>query len=145
MLLVDTNVCIDILRGREATIRTRFADALAAGAEIGLSVLVRYELEVGALKSAEPARARAKLDLFLKAPMTSVGIEVDDVRAAAALRAKLENAGRRIGPIDTLLAGQALARGARLVTSNVREFERVDALRVVHASARWADERRAPA
>lgn len=35
-----------------------------------------------------------------------------------------------IGPIDTLIAGQTLARDLTLVTRNTREFLRVDGLRV---------------
>ena len=39
-------------------------------------------------------------------------------------------AGGGIGPYDVLIAGQALARGLTLVTHNVREFGRVEGLRV---------------
>jgi tRNA(fMet)-specific endonuclease VapC len=35
-----------------------------------------------------------------------------------------------IGPFDTLIAGQALARGMTLVTANMREFSRVEGLRL---------------
>ena len=41
------------------------------------------------------------------------------------LRAHLERAGTPIGPMDTLIAAQALALGATLVTNNQREFQRV--------------------
>jgi tRNA(fMet)-specific endonuclease VapC len=35
-----------------------------------------------------------------------------------------------IGPFDTLIAAQAKARNLTLVTNNIREFQRVDGLRV---------------
>lgn len=53
-----------------------------------------------------------------------------EARCAAGVRADLEEVGTPIGPIDTLIAGTALAHGAILVTRNVREFERVPGLRV---------------
>jgi tRNA(fMet)-specific endonuclease VapC len=50
--------------------------------------------------------------------------------AYAGLRAKLERAGQRIGPLDTLIAAQAVARKLVLVSNNQREFGRVHGLRV---------------
>jgi tRNA(fMet)-specific endonuclease VapC len=44
------------------------------------------------------------------------------------LRAILEAQKQPIGPYDTLIAGQALARGYTLVTANYREFSRVEGL-----------------
>ena len=43
--------------------------------------------------------------------------------------------GDAIGPVDTLIAGSALAHHATLVTRNVREFARVPGLDVVN----WYD------
>ena len=45
-----------------------------------------------------------------------------DLAGAARIRAALEAQGTPIGPIDTLIAGTAIARGATLVTRNLREF-----------------------
>jgi tRNA(fMet)-specific endonuclease VapC len=65
--------------------------------------------------------------------MTAVDIaEFDeaDAVAAASAKAALAAQGRMIGPYDLMIAGQALARGWTLVTSNAREFARVDGLTV---------------
>ena len=53
-----------------------------------------------------------------------------DARVAAEIRAVLRRAGTPIGPYDNLIAGQALARDLTLVTRNIREFERVQGLRL---------------
>ncbi len=53
-----------------------------------------------------------------------------DSQAAGEIRADLERKGRRIGEYDTLIAGQAYARGLTLVTANTREFRRVKGLAV---------------
>ena len=44
------------------------------------------------------------------------------------IRAALYRAGRPIGPYDMMIAGQARASGLKLVTNNVKEFERVPGL-----------------
>jgi tRNA(fMet)-specific endonuclease VapC len=43
----------------------------------------------------------------------------------------LEDAGFPIGPLDTLIAGTAVAWGATLVTRNTREFGRIRGLNTV--------------
>ncbi len=51
-------------------------------------------------------------------------------KASAEVRVALEKRGQPIGPVDTLIAGTALACQATLVTRNTREFRRVDGLLV---------------
>ena len=46
------------------------------------------------------------------------------------IRAKLEAAGKPVGPLDTLIAAHALSLGVVLVTNNLREFRRVPGLTV---------------
>jgi tRNA(fMet)-specific endonuclease VapC len=48
---------------------------------------------------------------------------------SARIRAELEAGGQVIGPMDLLIAGTAMSRGAVLVTCNTREFSRVKGLR----------------
>jgi tRNA(fMet)-specific endonuclease VapC len=52
-------------------------------------------------------------------------------RAAATVRRTLEQAGSPIGPLDTLIAGTAIAHSVVLVTHNAREFSRVRGLKMV--------------
>ncbi len=54
----------------------------------------------------------------------------DDAIAYANVRAKLERAGTPIGPLDPLIASQAVARRLTLVTNNERECRRVSGLSV---------------
>ena len=51
-------------------------------------------------------------------------------QGAAAIRCKLEFAGRPIGLVDTFLAGHALALGAIVVTDNESEFRRVKEIKL---------------
>jgi tRNA(fMet)-specific endonuclease VapC len=51
--------------------------------------------------------------------------------SAATIRVALEKQGLTIGPLDMLIAGTAVSRGAALVTNNAAQFSRVPGLRVL--------------
>ena len=66
---------------------------------------------------------------FLR-PLTIIEFTSHDAIHYAQVRARLENAGTPIGPLDTLIASQAVGRKLTLVSNNVREFRRVSGLHV---------------
>lgn len=122
--LLDTNVVIETLRGNPrvlARLRAR------APGDVGVSAVVMHELFYGAYRS---ARVEANVARVEGLRFEVVAFEREDARASGAVRAALAAAGAAIGPYDVLIAGQALARGATLVTNDVREFGRVEGLRV---------------
>lgn len=127
VLLLDTDVCIHLIRERPPTILERFND-YAVG-DIGISAITLAELEFGVSKSGRPAKNKQALELFVT-PL----IVADFGRAATAVygkvRAALEKRGQIIGGMDLLIAAHALSLDVRLVTHNVREFARVPGLRV---------------
>ena len=59
-----------------------------------------------------------------------------DAAAYAQIRARLERAGRPIGPLDTLIAAQAVARKLTLVSNNRKEFGRVPRLAIENRADR---------
>lgn len=128
-LALDTNVFIDLARGRRTRVRERYIDAVLVSTPMVTSVIVHHELQFGVFASRDPqiaARNVAALiqDIIIE-PLTE-----DDVTVAASVRAMLKRTGAPIGPYDVLIAGQALARGWTLVTANVSEFQRVQGLDV---------------
>ena len=90
--------------------------------------IVLFELEYGCAKSERREQSRAALALFLSAGFEQPRFDEDDAREAGEIRAYLEGRGEPIGVCDILIAAQARRRGATLVTSNAREFERVPGL-----------------
>ena len=46
------------------------------------------------------------------------------------MRAELDTSGKLIGPYDMMIAGHARSQGLVLVTNNLREFKKVNGLRV---------------
>ena len=123
--LLDSNVLITLLRGRSGRLAGRVASH--AVTEIGTSALVAHELYYGAYKSHDPEGGAEAVSAL---PFGVLEFEHRDARTSGEVRAALARTGETIGLIDTLIAGQALARGLVLVTHNVREFGRVPGLRL---------------
>ena len=126
-VMLDTNICIYIIKQKPRSVLERFA-AFPVG-DLGISVITLAELEYGASKSSEPDRNREALEQFV----SPLEIAVFDRLATSIygkIRALLEKRGRPIGSMDLLIAAHALSLNVRLVTNNMREFKRVPGLRV---------------
>jgi tRNA(fMet)-specific endonuclease VapC len=126
-VMLDTNICIYIIRQKPKAVLERFG-SLSTGA-VGISVITLAELQYGASKSKQPVRNSEALEEFISA----LEIAVFDRPATIAygnIRALLEKRGQPIGSMDLLIAAHALSLGVPLVTNNVREFKRVPSLRV---------------
>jgi tRNA(fMet)-specific endonuclease VapC len=126
IFLLDTDTCIYALK-QQARVLERLLSKDRN--EIAVSVITEAELRTGAAKSSSPVKTLRLVENFLH-PLTIVEFTSDDAIAYSRVRAKLKRAGTPIGPLDTLIAGQSVARGFTLVSNNDREFRRVDALRI---------------
>ena len=135
MFCLDTNAVIFAMNLRRPRVGERLDAELAAGSRLMAPAVVRFELEYGCARSAAREQSRVALEAFLSAGFEQPPFDLDDAREAGEIRATLEAKGTPIGAYDTLIAAQARRRGATLVTSNVREFERVPGLLVVDWAA----------
>ena len=125
IFLPDTNAVSNFLRGASPALTARMH---AEFAHLRLSALVVAEREFGIVHHASGQRFRRDFETLV----TDVPVEPftrEDAAHYARLRSLLEKRGQGIGPIDTLIAAQALRLGATVVTHNVREFSRVPGLR----------------
>jgi tRNA(fMet)-specific endonuclease VapC len=125
---LDTNVCIDLIRGKSLPVRRRFKEVLDEGSVLCVSSIVLHELWYGVAKSAERERNTERLQTFLSGPFEILYWDDADARAAGELRAQVEHDGYPIGAYDALIAAQAVRRGIPVVTANTKEFKRVDGL-----------------
>ncbi len=128
LYLLDTNALSRLARRIDRGIADKVAERVD---DCVVSAIAWYELEYGAARSTDPAKARQRLTL-LRAVFPFVRtFGPEEAAEAAIVRASLETLrpnAQPIGPHDVLLAGHALALGAILVTHNVREFARVPRL-----------------
>ncbi len=125
--MLDTNLCIDIMRERSPSALEKLQAVHPR--DVCVSSVTLSELEYGACRSSNPAKNRLLIAEF----MTPIDIAPYDDTCAlyyGRVRSELESQGRRIGPLDTMIAAHALALDAILVTDNEREFRRVPGLNI---------------
>jgi tRNA(fMet)-specific endonuclease VapC len=123
--LLDSNVCIAYLRGRNLLVRQRLAELSTK--DVCLCSVVKAELAYGALRSANSAANQLEAEVFWQ-PYRSLPLDDAAAEHFAAIRRHLESLGTTIGPYDLQIAAIALANGCTLVTNNTREFGRVPGL-----------------
>ena len=123
--MLDTNLCIRVLRDRPAIARRRFNETSEA---LCISTVVLSELLHGAAKSARATENRRQV-LDFAARLDVLPFDAAAADHAADIRADLERKGMAIGAYDLLIAGHARSRGLAVVTGNPREFGRVEGLR----------------
>jgi tRNA(fMet)-specific endonuclease VapC len=124
--LLDTNIASYVIKGNFSQVRERLLRIPIR--EIGVSVITEAELRLGVARLPNATKLALAVEEFL------LRVEVlawDSAAAAqyARLRAALEKNGVPMGNLDLMIAAQALAAGATLVT-NDRVFRRVKGLRI---------------
>ena len=125
--LLDTNICIYIIKRKPPDVFNRFRTCEVG--DIGISTITVAELTHGAQKSQQPGKNQAALDQFLL-PLEIVDFDMIAAQVYGSIRSQLEKQGTPIGPLDFLIAAQALSLGISLVTNNEKEFLRVPGLAI---------------
>ena len=124
--LLDTDTCIYALKQNPAVLKHLLAQSRE---DIVISVITEAELRTGAAKSNSSAKTLRLVENFLR-PLGILEFTSNDAASYAQVRAKLERSGTPIGPLDTLIAAQAVARKLVVVSNNESEFSRVAGLRL---------------
>ncbi len=127
--LLDTNLCIELIRGRAPAVLARLRRRKIG--TIGISAITLAELRNGVAKSSDAARNTVALAHFC-APLEICPFDPEAAATYGDIRADLERNGTPIGPLDTLIAAHAVALEATVVTKNERAFRRVPGLRLAN-------------
>jgi tRNA(fMet)-specific endonuclease VapC len=97
--------------------------------EIGVSTITTSELQYGIAKSQRQKTNQIRLNEFI-APLEILPYDDAAAKAYGAIRFQLEKIGQPIGPLDLLIAAQAMSQNLILVTNNDKEFVRIKKLKV---------------
>lgn len=124
--MLDTNIAIYVIKRRPLEALATFNQH--AG-QLCISSITMAELMHGVEKSAKPDHNLRQVEDF-----TSRLTVLEYGNKAAAhygnVRAVLERKGKPIGVNDLHIVGHARSEGLTLVTNNLKEFERVEGLRL---------------
>lgn len=125
--MLDTNICIYIIKNRSQSVKERFKTYDIG--DLALSSITVSELYFGAYKSMHVDKNLLALEHFLM-PFDIVSYDANAAKIYGQIRASLEKSGQVIGGLDMQIAALALSLDMTLVTNNTREFQRVDNLKL---------------
>jgi tRNA(fMet)-specific endonuclease VapC len=118
--VLDTDTCIEILRGNEGVIERR----LATEDDVVTTWITAAELRYGAAKSVAPKKNHALVTKFL-ATLPVLGLDAASAEIFGEAKALLEKHGQRLADADLLIGAIAAARGAVVVTGNKKHYTRI--------------------
>ncbi len=127
MYLIDTNICIDIMNDRPPEVIQK-CRSVGVG-NVYLSSTTTSELYCGVSKSQKVEENTKRLEEFLE-PFTITPYSEEASYFYGKICAKLEKQGNIIGPLDMLIAAHALSKILTLVTNKIKEFSRIETLKV---------------
>ena len=127
MYMLDTNICIYVLKNHSEKLRHKFK----AIKNICISSITYGELCFGIENgdSSKREARREQLDIFTQRLLIDPWDE-DAARHYGFISATLKKQGTIIGNNDLLISAHALSMNAVLVTNNVSEFSRVPDLTI---------------
>jgi len=125
--MLDTNICIYIIKQKPLSVKQKF-ESYEIG-ELCISSITVSELMYGAYKSQQVERNLKALEYFLM-PFEIVEFDFEAAVAYGKIRATLEKQGQVIGGMDMQIAAHAISLGMTVVTNNIKEFKRVEGLKL---------------
>ncbi len=125
--LLDTNICIYMIKADRPALRHRLAQH--SSQHLAMSVITFGELAFGVERSQHRQRSSEAL-ARLRHVITLLPLPGEAGEHYGRIRATLQAGGTPIGANDLWIASHALAAGLILVSNNVGEFQRVTGLRL---------------
>ncbi len=127
MYLLDTNICIFLIKKKNPLLIEKFKKNYNKG--IFISSLTLAELEFGVENSEHIEKNRLSLIEFLTI-FEILNFEQKDAKEFGIIKRDLRNSGKMIGAIDALLAAQSISRKLIFITNNTKEFERINNIKI---------------
>jgi tRNA(fMet)-specific endonuclease VapC len=125
--MLDTNICIYIIKNKPLGVKEKLS--LITPEDICLSSVTVSELFYGAEKSQYSQKNKEALENFLiNFNIMDYGYEAS--KAYGKIRAHLEKTGDIIGAMDLMISAHALSLRTILVTNNIKEFKKVEGLKI---------------
>ncbi|MDE1854302.1 MAG: type II toxin-antitoxin system VapC family toxin [Thaumarchaeota archaeon] len=122
MIVIDTTVAVDFLRGRGSAVAT-VESALKSGEVVGLSTVSAFELLHPIYNRKLVKHGRLVRSFFKQARL--LPLDEEAAEESAKIMGRLLRSGAEVNALDVLIAGSALAGGAERLVSGDGDFERI--------------------
>jgi len=123
MILLDTDVCVELLKGNKRILRRRDQ----YDGPVGVCFMTVAELYYGAEKSKEPSRNMDTIDRLLLT-LEVIHTDMPILRRFGTIKASLQKEGMPIADADILMASATLEKAEKLITGNAKHFDRIRGL-----------------
>jgi tRNA(fMet)-specific endonuclease VapC len=124
LICLDTSILIDYYRKKNKS-KTKFLE-LSRKYEFAISVITKFEILTGS----NPQQIEFWNTLFNR--ITIFPLLEKDIEIASEIFKTLMKRNKIIGLKDILIASTSLANGLKISTLNVKDFERVDNLKIIN-------------
>lgn len=127
MYMLDTNICIYIIKKRPSSVLGHFQQIAAES--LCISVITLAELQYGVDKSAAKLKNQRIVDDFVSR-LQVLPWEETVVKYYGKIRCYLEAQGPPIGGMDLMIAAHCQSHDYTLITNNIREFQKIPNLKL---------------
>ncbi len=125
--LLDTNICIYLIKGKDDKLLKKFIKH--SPLDFAISSITISELWYGVFKSSKQKENQLALTNFLM-PFETINFNEKTAEIYGLIRSDLERKGNIIGSMDMLIAAIALENNLVLLTNNEKEFKRIPKLKI---------------
>ena len=122
MYVLDTDHCIELLRGKDSVLSK--LKSLDDDIEIYTTTITAAELFYGAYRMPNPEQRMQEVNAFLS-DMEVLDLDLGAARIYGRLKAELTRRGELLADNDLFIASIALSRNLTLVTHNTHHYERI--------------------
>ena len=128
--MLDTNICIYIINNKPQSVLKKFM-LLNQDDLVSISAISVTELFYGLQKSKSNKKEQNKNALIeFLTPLEIISYDESSAIEYGYIRANLQKQGTIISANDMLIASHALSLDFTLVTNNIKEFQRVEKLKL---------------
>ncbi|MFA6291144.1 MAG: PIN domain-containing protein [Victivallales bacterium] len=125
MILIDTDICIELLRGNSKVLSHMQRNS----GNIAVSFITAGELYYGAFNSSDPKSNLRLIKYFLE---TLIVIQSDNgiMEKFGELKAKLREKGLMLPDADIIVASTCSQKCSRLITGNIKHYNRFESIKL---------------
>lgn len=123
MILLDTDICIEILRGNQGVIDRRYQ----TDERVAISFMTVGELYYGAEKSKNSSKNKNIIDEFILT-IDIINTDIEILRKFGELKSNLHKKSTPLADADILIAATCISKCNKLITGNIKHFERINDL-----------------
>lgn len=128
--MLDTNICSFIMREQPISLLEKLQKCVMNHDTIVISAITYSEMRFGAIGKKTSPKHNRLVDAFCERVDAILAWDKAAVDATTVIKKCLSDVGLPIGNNDSAIAGHAVAVNAILVTNNIREFSRIEGLKI---------------